>query len=122
MRSQQLTPSQLISFPHSLPSSACPSALPTNAALSSACDRNSFSPIHIPNQVLPKSLHHRAVTENYVKRLSLNAFGTTTPSMLPLPHALTLPAADKRLRIGYLSADFKDHPVAKRIQVQSGTT
>ena len=27
-----------------------------------------------------------------------------------------IPARDRRLRVGYVSADFKDHPVAKRMQ------
>lgn len=37
-------------------------------------------------------------------------------SVMKLPAELYFPATDGRLRIGYLSADFKDHPVAKRMQ------
>ena len=37
-------------------------------------------------------------------------------SLIKLPPAVLLPAKDKRLRVGYISADFKDHPVAKRMQ------
>ena len=33
-----------------------------------------------------------------------------------LPAGVLLPARDSRLRVGYISADFKDHPVAKRMQ------
>jgi protein O-GlcNAc transferase len=37
-------------------------------------------------------------------------------SRIKLPAAVLQPAKDKRLRVGYVSADFKDHPVAKRMQ------
>ncbi|EKX44399.1 UDP-N-acetylglucosamine-peptide N-acetylglucosaminyltransferase [Guillardia theta CCMP2712] len=44
----------------------------------------------------------------------LSEEGTIQP--IPIPSSVFIPAADGRLRVGYLSADFKDHPVAKRMQ------
>jgi len=55
----------------------------------------------------------KRVAITYTRKL-LAEDGTIT--IIQLPAAVRLPAHDKRLRVGYVSADFKDHPVAKRMQ------
>ena len=55
----------------------------------------------------------KRVSITYTRKV-LSEAGTI--ERIRLPAALRLPANDRRLRVGYVSADFKDHPVAKRMQ------
>jgi protein O-GlcNAc transferase len=54
------------------------------------------------------------VSITYTRKLLAEAGGSVVK--MTLPPAVLLPARDRRLRLGYVSADFKDHPVAKRMQ------